>query len=187
MSVMRNFRMTFLIVIMGLFLTTNIRSQINTQPKIDQTTFGLGVGMDYGGIGGNILFCPQRNVGLFGGVGYALIGMGYNAGIKFRWLKEQQTTKISPFIFGMYGYNAAIKVSGASEYDRFFYGGTLGIGCDMRSGAERKGYWSFALLLPFRSAEVDDYTSDLENDHGVEFDGKLPPIGISLGYRFILE
>ncbi len=87
----------------------------------------------------------------------------------------------------MYGYNAAIAVSNATEYNKLFYGPTFGFGIDYRSSKESIGYWSFAILVPIRSSDVDNYIDDLKTNHGATFSSSLSPIGISLGYRFILD
>jgi hypothetical protein len=150
-----------------------------------ETTFGIGTGMDYGGIGVNLLHYPQKNIGLFGGFGYNLVGLGYNAGVKIRLVNEKHA--VSPYIMGMYGYNAVIKVKGATGLNKTFYGPTLGLGLDYKSSPSQDHYWTFALLIPIRGSEVDNYMTDLENNYGVQFQNKLTPIGFSIGYRFIVD
>ena len=144
-------------------------------------SLGFGMGLDYGGlIGVNLLFYPQNNVGIFLGGGYALAGFGFNTGIKIRLLKG----RINPYLVGMYGYNTVIKVIDASQFDKFFYGPTVGFGCDLRqSKVFSGGYFTGALLIPIRSSDVYDYIDDLENNHSVEFNTPLMPFAISFGYR----
>src|SRR5262245_29607527 len=72
----------------------------------DVVSLGLGLGFDYGGIGGNITVYPQKNVGLIFGGGYVIAGFGYNAGVRFRLVKENSV--VDPFFMAMYGYNAAV-------------------------------------------------------------------------------
>lgn len=161
-------------------------TQSNETLTLDKISLGIGMGLDYGGIiGGNLTVYPHRNIGLFGGVGYALTGMGYNIGTKIRFIKENSESVVHPYITGMYGYNAVIKVKDASEFDKIFYGPTLGFGFDFHSSD--KGYFSIALLIPIRSSEVNDYIDDLKNKHGVEFKNNLLPIAISLGYKIVLN
>ncbi len=50
----------------------------------DMVSIGLGIGLDHGGFGGNVTYYPVKNIGLFGGVGYAIAGVGFNVGAKFR-------------------------------------------------------------------------------------------------------
>jgi hypothetical protein len=148
---------------------------------IDATSFGLGAGFDFGGIGGNVLIYPHRNIGIFGGVGYAMAGMGYNVGTKLRIISKKSMN--DPFALLMYGYNAAIQVKDASQFNKFFYGPTLGIGMDFHSKKKKSVYWSMALMIPIRGSKVDDYITDLEDHHGVEFQTGLPPVALSIGYR----
>jgi hypothetical protein len=162
------------------------QENISGPVQSDKMTIGLGTGLDYGGLGAGLLFYPVKNVGLFAGAGYAISGLGFNAGAKIRFLSKKPFSKITPYIVGMYGYNAAIYVADAEEYNKLFYGPSFGVGIDYRSRPEKRGYWSFALLVPIRSSEAKDYIDDLEQNHGVEFGIGLLPIAISIGYRFIL-
>jgi hypothetical protein len=144
---------------------------------------GLGIGLDYGGIGVNLLTYPTRNVGLFAGFGYALAGFGYNGGLKLRILNKP-TAPAYAYILAMYGYNASVKVKGNSSYNRLFYGPSAGIGVETTANEQRRGQWSVALLLPFRGEDPENYINSLKSV-GVDFGNrKLFPVTISLGYRF---
>jgi len=155
--------------------------------QIDKVSIGIGAGLDFGGFGGNVIYYPIKNFGIFGGVGYALAGAGYNVGVKYRYIPDKPTSKIDPYGMIMYGYNAAIAVLNASQYNKLFFGPTLGLGIDFRRKPTNKGYWSFTLLIPIRSSAVNDYIDDLENNHGAEFQNRLFPVGISVGYKFIIH
>lgn len=153
--------------------------------RVDQFGLGPGLGQDYGGLGVNAIFYPQKNIGIFGGVGYALADVGYNAGIKLRWMTNG---RIDPYLTAMYGYNAAIVVADAKQFNKLFYGPSFGLGIDFRSKKPHKtGYWSLAVLVPIRNSEVDAYTSYLEKYQGIQFENDLFPVGISIGYHFILK
>jgi hypothetical protein len=153
---------------------------------IDKASFGFGYGQDFGGLGANVIIYPQKNIGLFLGGGYAFAGFGYNAGIKVR-LTNNSSSKVNPFAIGMYGYNAAISVTNAEQFNKLFYGSTIGIGVDFLSRPGIPGYLSIALLIPFRNSEVNDYINDLKTNHGVEFKSELLPVTFSFGYRFIIN
>jgi hypothetical protein len=163
-------------------------NQAPTQTVItDKVSLGAGLGMDFGGLGVNLLVYPHRNIGLFGCVGYAMAGTGYNIGTKIRFVSENTKSKATFYGLAMYGYNAAIAVTNATEYNKLFYGPTLGFGFDYKSHPSKRGYWTFCILLPIRSTEVDDYINDLKDHHSIEFKNELMPIGITMGYRIILN
>lgn len=175
-------------IILCLFLSSFhliAQDTIRVPRVIDRSSFGIGMGLDFGGFGANVLVYPDKNFGLFGGVGYALGGIGFNAGTKIRLISKKHNT--DPYAIAMYGYNAAIKVKGASQYDKLFYGPSLGIGMDFHTTRMKRSYYSMALLVPIRSSAVNDYIDDLENHHGVNFSNELPPLAISIGYRFVLR
>lgn len=182
-------KMLLSIICCLVLIPANVKAQDTLQISVsaDKFSVGLGGGLDYGGFGANLLICPAKNIGLFAGAGYAFAGLGFNGGIKLRIVPSAPNKKVSPYFLAMYGYNAAIAVSGASEYNKMFYGATIGAGIDLRARPESRGYWSVALLLPFRSPDVSDYMDELTNSHGVEFKNDLLPVGFSIGYRFIIN
>jgi hypothetical protein len=189
---MKLLKITPLILLVSITVQLNAQDTIQQDPnlgsrQIDKVSIGIGAGLDYGGCGGNVIYYPIKNVGLFGGVGYALAGAGYNVGVKYRYIPDKPNSKIDPFGMIMYGYNAAIAVLNASEYNKLFFGPTLGIGIDFHRKPMNKGYWSFALLIPIRSSAVNEYMDDLENNHGAEFQNRLFPVGITVGYKFIIH
>ena len=144
------------------------------------TAFGLGVGFDYGGFGMNVLTYPRDYVGIFGSLGYALAGVGYNAGFKIR-TKPITSSELNVFFIGMYGYNAAIAVTDKNNFSKIFYGPTIGTGIDFGRGTH--GNWSLALLIPIRSDDVDQYMNQLRAN-GFNITSPLIPIAISAGYHF---
>lgn len=178
---MKNLSLSMLFSLFLISLHGNAQEEFLLPRTIDVTSFSIGAGLDYGGFGGNVLVYPQRNIGIFGGFGYALAGFGYNVGTKLRIISTKST--IDPFALVMYGYNAAIYMKNTSTYDKLFYGPTLGIGLDFHS-KKRSSYWSLALLVPIRSSSVSTYIDDLKDHHSITFKNELPPIGISVGYRF---
>jgi hypothetical protein len=155
--------------------------------KQDILNFGIGIGEDYGGIGGNLMVYPQRNIGLFGGFGYALAGFGYNGGIKLR-LLSRQTSVATPSILAMYGYNAAVVVTNNSQLNKLFYGPSFGIGVDLRSKKpSSEGYLSLAIIIPVRSPDAQNYIDNLKNLYGATFSNGLLPVTFSIGYKFIMN
>jgi len=168
------------------FIAIDAHSQDSTttikQNKLN-TSAGIGLGLDYGGIGANILYYPIPKLGVFGGIGYAFAGFGYNVGAKFRIITKKEFPKIDPYLTAMYGYNAAVVVKDATEYNKLFYGPTVGAGIDFNPNSKKMGYWSLAILVPIRDSEVDQYFDYLKNNKGITFKNELLPIAISIGYR----
>ena|ERR1700733_4010800 len=149
----------------------------------EKFTLGLGFGFDYGGFGGNATYYPQKNLGVLFGGGYALAGFGYNAGLKYRFLSKNPASKFTPFLVGLYGYYSAIHVEGNSQFDKIFYGPSLGVGFDLGTHLIGKGVFSLTLFVPFRNSETNDYIDNLENNYGIQFKSKPIPVGVSLGYK----
>jgi len=172
-----------------LSLTIQLNAQESTAPPVpyDKITIGIGFGQDFGGLGANLVFYPLKNIGIFGGLGYNLVGAGYNVGAKFRLVSSKPTAKVTPFALGMYGYNAVIRVSDASQYDKVFYGPTFGAGIDFKSFPRNKLYYSIALMIPIRGSEVDEYIEDLKNNHNVVFSSDLVPVTLSIGFKYIIK
>ncbi|HXB39015.1 MAG TPA: hypothetical protein VNZ49_00645 [Bacteroidia bacterium] len=154
---------------------------IAPKTNVGLSSLGFGLGMDYGGlIGLNLTVYPLKNVGLFGAAGYALIGVGYNVGLKLRWVPQNEYYKVCPFAEIMYGYNAVIKVTNADQYNKMFYGITWAAGLDFKRG---DGGWSLAFLVPLRGPEVANYENDLQKNHNVKITQQLLPFAFSVGYK----
>ena len=189
-SIMRSIKITTLALLITFQLNAQFDSQegpFQTTREIDQVSIGIGGGLDYGGFGGNVTYYPAQSIGVFGGVGYALAGVGFNAGVKFRYIPDKPGARVHPFGLAMYGYNAAIAVLNASQHNKLFYGPTLGGGIDFHRSPMKRGYWSFAIFVPIRKAEVNEYMDTLERDYGVDFQTRLFPIAASIGYRFKIQ
>lgn len=153
----------------------------NFERKADKVSLGFGLGLDYGGIGGNITAYPVKNIGLFVGVGSNIIGLGYNVGAKFRYVEPSSI--LSPFVTIMYGYNTVVAVEDDSSLNKTFYGMTYGLGVDFRLSKHSNNYFSVGVLLPQRGSEVDKYM----DDNGIVLETDLPSYAVSLGYRIILK
>jgi len=153
----------------------------------DVFTAGLGFGQDLGGIGANLTYYATNRLGFQGGLGYALAGVGFNAGVKYRFLKDASLSKRTPFFTAIYGYNAAIKISNLHEKDTLFYGPSVGFGFDSKALGKSHTYWTFAIYYPFRSNEVTNYMDYLKKNYGVVFKSDLFPITLSISYKMIIR
>jgi len=146
----------------------------------DKGHFGLGVGLDYGGFGTKFTFLPAPKLGLFAGLGYNLIGLGYNLGATFRTAPDN---KVCPTLTAMYGYNAVIKLSGYETFEKAYSGPSIGAGLEFHGRNNPSNFFNVEILVPFRSKDYHDKMDELQADPNVEIN-ELLPITISLGYHF---
>jgi hypothetical protein len=179
----------------------------------DKASLGIGLGMDYGSIGANLIIYPRKYLGLFAGIGIItglnplfsnstnyVVGPVFNVGTKFRLVFNDTPRKLTPFALVMYGYNASVYytnihlhlLSGAQtteeNYNRIFYGPTLGIGFDYRSNTTRRSYLTVAFLIPIRNnSEINIYINDLNSNHGADEKNNFLPVELSIGYKLILN
>lgn len=150
-------------------------------------TAGIGLGFDFGVMGTNLLVFPQKNIGLFGSLGYNFVDLGFNFGVKIRAHLPNEFIRVDPFIIGMYGYYAAINILNAQDLNKIFYGTTVGAGIDYYFKSTNKMYMSFALLIPIRGSEVQEYITFLQTHYNIQMNNSLSPVGLSFGLHFILD
>ncbi|HWR75222.1 MAG TPA: hypothetical protein VN276_06270 [Bacteroidales bacterium] len=159
----------------------------NSVVTFDKISIGLGIGQDYGGVGGSFLYYPQRNFGLFCGIGYNLASVGYNLGVKSRIALGSSTSHVLLSFLAMYGYNAVIRVQDYQDLNKVFYGPTIGAGVDFKPFRYSDDYISMSLFVPLRSSEVQDYVDYLEQVYNVVFEQGLIPVTFSFGYRIVFQ
>ena len=145
--------------------------------------FGVGLGLDYGGIGVKISGYPVKHFGLFGGAGYNLVKVGYNLGAIGRILPGK---RVCPYVTGMYGSNAVIVVQNASNFNKVYYGPTLGGGIELHFGSGQN-FMNFGLLIPIRPQEFYDDWDRIKALPNVTDATDPLPVGISVGYHFKLQ
>ncbi|MCX8491724.1 MAG: hypothetical protein ORN54_11715 [Cyclobacteriaceae bacterium] len=143
--------------------------------------FGAGLGIDYGGFGARLTVLPSKYVGVFLASGYALAGFGVNGGIM---VKTAPDSRVSPYFNMIYGYNAAIAIVGASQYNKLYNGLSLGGGVQLKSQRTPTNYWLFGLVVAFRSSEFDRDFTTLQNNPTITGLTKPLPVNISVGYHF---
>lgn len=149
-----------------------------------QPTFGLGVGLPYGGLGARFGLNLFDHLNLFGSLGYQLAGVGYNIGL----LKDINSASMVQFYFvAMYGTNAAIKVKGLSEYNKVYSGATFGIGAKINSRRYEGNYWDLGLLVPLRSSKYKDDELVIESDPRIKSYTRPWMVLIAIGYNFNLK
>jgi hypothetical protein len=148
-----------------------------------RVNIGLGLGMDYGGIGGRISFMPVKRLALFGAIGYALADFGYNVGAQLRIIPDG---KVCPTFGFMYGYNGVIIIENASDLNKIYYGTSISGGIEIHFGG-KPNFMNIELVVPFRSQEFYDYWDALKQSGAIDAISDPLPVAFSIGYHFALK
>lgn len=151
--------------------TTDARSNVYEENVAKTGSIGFGLGLDYGGLGAQLMFQPEKHLGVFGSVGYALAGVGYNIGVMARLTPEK---RVVPTVSFMYGYNGSIYIQ--NTFQKLYYGTSLAGGIILNSKRNDNTFWHFELVAPFRS---NAYNSDYKFWYNAE----PVPISICVGYH----
>lgn len=172
----------FLTLILLAAAAGNSYSQDDTpqETPVQKGSFGIGLGMDYGGIGGKITVLPSKNFGLFAGLGYNLVGAGINAGVIARLSPDK---RVCPYLTAMYGYNAVIKVTGDIEISEIYYGPSLGFGLEFHARRKPLNFFNLELLVPFRNSQFNDDMDVIESNPYIDVND-LWPVTFSFGYHW---
>ena len=141
---------------------------------------GIGLGMDYGGLGLRGTLVPIKQLGLFASAGYNLNGLGMNAGAQWLITKRRHTFLLT----GMYGYNTVMSVEGDINDKGTYYGITAGIGYQLRVGSNGN-FWNWEVLVPFRNSNFHDDYDDLRAIGARP--GTPLPVTIAVGFHINLR
>jgi len=172
----------FLLTVAIWEITMNIDIYASSEDSLDRRVhIGLGLGLDYGGIGTRVDYCPVPYWSVFGAFGYNLVGAGYNIGFSF---KALPTKGFSPNISLMYGYNAVRVVDGLPEYDKTYYGLSGIIEFEIRTSKNPKKYLLLAVIFPFNQKEFRSDIQELKDDPNIDLYAEPLPIRFSIGYHF---
>lgn len=148
----------------------------------DKTYVGFGIGLDFGGLGLNAMSMLSQYVGLFGAFGHNLDKIGLNVGTRL--YTKDLSARLRPYFSAMYGYNTVYVIKDADQFNKTFYGPTMGVGLDVKNS--RSNFWTFALQVPIRNSDVGTYKNYLRSS-GIVLKRDLLPIAFSLGYRIAME
>jgi hypothetical protein len=157
----------------------------NQQEDAPESPFnvGIGLGLDYGTFGVKFSGFPVKHFGLFAGLGYNLVKVGYNLGAIGRILPDK---KVCPYVTGMYGSNSVIVIQNASSYNKTYYGPTFGAGIELHF-KNNQNFMNFGLLIPVRSQEFYDDWDRIKALPGITNVTDPSPVAISIGYHFRLQ
>ena len=182
---MKNILILFILLVS---ISLNGQEITTSKPsRIDKSTFGVGVGLDYGGLGINFTTSLHTNVAVFGGIGYSISDLGFNFGLKARMMSKVKPSRVTPYGMLMYGRNTFVKIDGASGLNKSFKGISFGFGTDFSFKPRKNGYWSVGFAIPIRNSEVDSYIRYLKNYQRVTFKDESAPFTFTLGYKIIFN
>jgi hypothetical protein len=173
-----------------MFLALILVSAISKAQEIDNENnnqhpyvfFGLGAGLNYGGVGSRLTIMPVKPWDIYAGVGYAIVGLGYNIGTHVRIAPDRL---VCPVFGAMYGYNGVIKIQGASQFDKIYYGPSISGGIQLKT--KGSSYFSAELVVPFRSKSFYNDWDALKNQSNITVKNAPLPVTISIGYHFAFE
>ena len=108
-------------------LSSVIYSQEPSQVVFKKNSFGVGLGIPYGILGGNIDINVAPNLNLSAGIGTTVLaGIGYSFGFKYFFMPIERTFR--PRVSAYYGVNTAIEYIGGSKDNESFTGVNIGAG-----------------------------------------------------------
>ena len=172
-------------ILISLFAGITINAQDSHLSSMKgESSLGIGIGLPYGGLIG-VRFGTNLadNLSLFGGLGYQIVGVGYNIGL----LKDFESSSSTQFyLTSMYGTNVGIQTQGLSEYNELYTGVTLGAGIKINSRKTEGNFWDVGLLIPIRSSNFKSDRDQIKNDPRIDRFIDPLPVLITLGYNFNL-
>ncbi len=185
----------FIPLLAAAFLTQSIpvhaQSATSKMSRESKVHIGLGLGMDFGGMGIKVEYLPVRYVGVFGGLGYNFSALGFNGGVHLRPLPDK---KIQPLVLVMYGYNGVINIQGSNNQlaaaglegvNKTYYGFTAGIAGELKVG--RKGNRLYlGVLHPFRNETFQQNYDKVRNSNQVTVKQELLPVTFSFGFNWAM-
>ena len=146
--------------------------------------FGVGFGLDYGGLlGFQFGIAPVKYVTFFGAVGYYMFQMGWNLGVKALLFPKTTQYPVRPFLKAMYGCNSVIAADGTSEYDKVYKGFSLGVGFEFRFGKKKMNGIDLDLNIPLRTGDFWYDYNTMKNDPRMEVTQEPIPVAFSIGYH----
>ncbi len=161
---------------------TFLACSVQAQDDFKHFGLGLGFGVNYGGLGANLTYAPIRYLSFTGHAGFNFLdftaGIGANAYLNPRGKMYRPNLKI------LYGYNGVILNLDLEEYNKTYFGFTVGFGNEFRFGARKAHGFDVDLLVPLRKKEFYDDYDTMKDDPRVEILADPMPIAISIGYHF---
>ena len=158
----------FLTAIIIIFILSSvIYSQESSQVVLKKNSFGVGLGIPYGWLGGNIDVNVAPNLNVSAGIGTTILaGIAINFGFKYFIIPVERTFR--PRVAAYYGVNGA-----NFDDNENFSGVNLGVGFQLMWGKTKSNGLDFDIIFIATSSIYDE--EEVEENTG--------NVGISLGYR----
>jgi hypothetical protein len=155
----------------------------NPHKEWSRTSFGFGLGLDYGVVGMKVSVLPINYLALFGAIGYNSRVIYFNAGVSFR---TRPGKVLVPVINAMYGLNSTITVKGTTStngYSEGYVGPSIGFGFEIRP--KKRNYFYVGTYFPIRPADFKNDYDNYQKIFHVKF-SKPPVATISVAYHYAL-
>ena len=155
--------------------------------EYEKHSFGFGLGIEYGSLLGlQYAYYFNDKIGAVVAGGIITKGLTAGAGFKYRPLKFDRPSFITPYIMAMATpVRQTIANSRQNFDDRVFYGALSGIGIELRDRKWKKLFLKFAGHIVYDFGQFDRFADDLA-EQGVLLDRDRPPYTISLGIHYAL-
>lgn len=164
-----------------LLLNTSLFAENPENPKAKPQVFGgLGLGLDYGGLGFKCEYLPFKYMGVSFGLGYNLQGPGINLGASFKPLPDKLIQPVATFLWG---YNAVIVIQDRAERNKTYYGFSAGLGGELRVG-KKGNKLSLTIFYPFRNKRFQEDYDELDKDPTIKWSNELLPVVYSIGFNW---
>ncbi len=179
--IIRFAKYTALIFIITVFTLSISKSHSleDSLPKYRKVYLGPGLGINYGGIGVQLNYMPVKALRFSAGYGTNLLDMAYSLGLNYRILADK---RICPTASYYYGFNGYIKQDEKPEFNKTYYGSSLGAGVEVWN-KRRTNFLHFQIIIPIRTMAFTNELAEL-NKISKDTQYKVFPILLSIGYHF---
>ena len=157
---------TILILALLSFISISNAQETTTEtPAIDKNSWGLGFGIPYGVLGGNIDVNVAENLNISAGLGTTVLaGIGYNVGLKYFFSSFENTMR--PRVLAFYGVNT---LSSIGNQEESYTGLSIGGGIQWMWGSTKSNGLDVDIIF------VATSSYDGDEDYG--------KMKLSIGYR----
>ncbi len=151
--------------------------------SIAKIFFGLGLGVEYGVIGGQIKANVGNYIDLHFGGGYNSIGVSVAFGTSVIFLKN---SRVRPKLNITFGNTHIVNVENASQYNKAYYGLAFGFGTNIYLSKNSNSYLSIGLNFFPPSQQYIQDIKRLRNNPNIYIFEQTNNWGITIGYHLYI-